>query len=120
MLLRAFVPEKQRAQRIGDRLRGLLDKARSAVRAHGRHDMDEQDAGQSGQPDGQCARQMRSVRLPQDNYRQSFAETVQDHQRDVADKEQDERAKGQKMQAASGLPTVKDFNVPGKTRGNGG
>ena len=112
--------EKQCAQRIGNRLRGVLDKVRAAVRAHRCDDMDDHDAGQPGQPDDQGARQVRSVRLPQDDHRQSFAETVQDHERDVTDEEQDESAKSQEMQAPRCLPPVKDFDVPREARGDGG
>ena len=69
--------------------------------------MDAEDAGKAGQPDEQSACQMRSVRFPQYDHRQPVAKTVQDHQRDMADEEQDERAKGQEMQTAGGLPPVK-------------
>ena len=73
-----------------------------------------------GQPDDQSARQVRTVRFPQDNHRQPFAETVQDHERDMTDEEQDERAKSQEMQTPRGLPPVKDFDIPRETGGDGG
>src|ERR1700689_3418266 len=63
---------------------------------------------------------MRIVCFPQNNYRQPFAKTVQDHERDMTDEEQDERAKSQEMQAPCTLPSVKDFDVPREAAGDGG
>ena len=64
MLRGEFMTEQQCAQRIGDRLDSVLDKARAAVRAHRCHDMNDHDSGQPGQPDNQSARQVRTVRFP--------------------------------------------------------
>ena len=111
--------EKQCAQRIGDRLSGFLDKARAATRTHGCHDMDDHNAGQPGQPNHKSARQMRIVRLSQNNHCQLSPETMQSHDRDVSDEEHDERAKSQEMQTPCALPSVKDFDVPRETSGDG-
>ena len=119
MLRGHFMAEKQRAHRIGDRLGGFLDKARAAMRTHGCHDMDDHDAAQPGQPDDKSKRQLRIVGLPQNNHRQLCPETMQGHDRDVSDEEYDEGAKSQEMQTPCALPSVKDFDIPRKTSGDG-
>ena len=81
--------------------------------------MDNHYAGQPGQPDDKSKRQMRAVGFPKNNQRQLSPETMQSHDRDVSDEEYDERAKSQKMQTPCALPSVKDFDVPRKTGGNG-
>ena len=39
--------------------------------------------------------------------------------RDVSDEEYDERAKSQEMQTPCALPSVKDFDIPRETSGDG-
>ena len=119
MLRGHFMAEKQCAHRIGDRLSSFLDKARAATRTHGCHDMDDHYAGQAGQPDHKSKRQLRIVRLPENNQRQLAPETMQRHDRDVPDEEYDEGAKSQEMQTPRALPPVKDFDIPRKTSGDG-
>ena len=73
-------------------------------------------------PDSQTTRakrQLRIVRLSQNNQRQLSPETMQSHDRDVSDEEYDERAKSQEMQAPCALPSVKDFDIPRETSGDG-
>jgi hypothetical protein len=62
---------------------------------------------------------MRTVGFPQNNQRQLSPETMQSDHGDVSDEEYDERAKSQKMQTPCALPSVKDFDVPWETGGNG-
>src|SRR5579872_625693 len=119
MLRRHFMTEKECADRISDGLRDFLDKARAATRTHGCQGMDDYYAGQTGQPDHQGKRQLRIVRLTQNNQRQLAAETMQSHDRDVPDEEYDEGAKSQEMQTSRALPSVKHFDVPRKTSGDG-
>ena len=41
------------------------------------------------------------------------------HDRDASDEEYDECAKSQEMQTPCGLPSVKDFDIPRETGGDG-
>src|ERR1700693_5512885 len=119
MLCGHFMTEKQRAHRIGDRLGGSLDKARAATRTHGCHGMDNNYARQPEQPDHKSQRQLRVVRLSQNDQRQLAPEAMQSHDRDVSDEEYDEGAKSQEMQTPCTLPSVEDFDIPRKTSGDG-
>src|SRR5579864_6032617 len=119
MLRGHFMPEKECAQRIGDRLRGPLDEARAATRTHSCHGMDGYYAGEPGQPGHESQRQLRIVRLSQNNHRQLAPETMQSHDRNVSDEEHDEGAKSQEMQTPCALPSVEDLDIPRKTSGDG-
>ena len=44
---------------------------------------------------------------------------MQEHERDMTDEEQDERAKSQEMQTSRALPSVKEFDIPRETSGKG-
>ena len=99
--------EKESAQRVCDRLSGFLNEAGAATRAHGGHDVDRGDARQPRKPDLESQRQVRIVRLAQNNQRQLSPETMQSHDRDVSNEEYDERAKSQEMQTPCALPSVK-------------
>ena len=112
--------EEKCAQRIGDRLSGFLDEARTATRTHGCHGVDDHYAGQPRQPDHKSKRQLRIVRLSQNNQRQLSPKTMQSHDRDVSDEEYDECAKSQEMQAPCALPSVKDFDIPRKRAATAG
>ena len=111
--------EQQSAQWISDRLSRSLHKARAPARINCYYDMDGHYPGQPGKPDRQSPTQIRIVRFPQDNQRQSFSEAVNRNNGDVADEEHDERAQRQKMQAPCALPSVKDPDIPRETSGNG-
>src|ERR1035438_6384721 len=119
MLCRVFMAEEKSAQRVGDRLSRFLDKAWAATRTHGGHDVDRGDARQPREPDHESQRQVWIAGLAQNNKRQLSPETVQSHDRDVADEEHDKRAQRQKMQAPCALPSVKDLDIPRETGGNG-
>src|SRR5579862_4655530 len=118
MLRGRFMTEKECAHRIGDRLSGFLDKARAATRTHGCYSMDDHYAGQPGEPNHKSQRQLRIVRLSQNNQRQLAPETMQSHDRDVSNEEYDEGAKSQEMQTPCALPSVKDLDIPWKTSGD--
>src|ERR1035437_7496527 len=81
--------------------------------------MDDHYAGQPGQPDHKSKRQLRIVRLSQNNKRQLSPETMQSHDGDVSNEEYDECAKSQEMQTPCALPSVKDPDIPRETSGDG-
>ena len=110
--------EEKCAQRVCDRLRGFLDEAGAPTRTNGGQDVDRQDARQPGQRDHKSKRELRIVRLSQNNQRQLSPETVQGHDCDVSDEEYDERAQGEEMEASCALPSVKDFDEPREASGD--
>ena len=111
--------EQQSAQWIGDRLSRSLHQARTPARINCYYDMDGHCPDQTPEPDRQRPIQIRIVRFPQDNQRQSLSKAVNRNDGDVADEEHDERAQRQKMQAPCALPSVKDLDLPRETSGNG-
>src|ERR1019366_8501509 len=111
--------EQQSAQWIVNRLSCSLHNARTSARINCYYDVDGHYPGQTGEPDRQRQTQLRIVRFPQDNQRQSLSKAVNRNDGDVADEEHDERAQRQKMQASCALPSVKDLDIPRETSGNG-
>jgi hypothetical protein len=59
------------------------------------------------------------VRLPQNYQCQPSPEAVNSHYGDVADKECNECAQCQEMQAPCALPPAKDLDIPRETSGDG-
>ena len=111
--------EEEGTQRVCDRLSGFLNEAGAATGTHCGHDVDRGDARQPSKPDHESRRQVWIACLAQNNQRQLSPETMQSHDCDVSDEEYEEGAKSQEMQASGALPSVKDFDIPRETTGNG-
>jgi hypothetical protein len=81
--------------------------------------MDCDDSHQPSEPDYQGERQVRVVRLPQNNQSQLSPEAMQSYDHYMADEKYDERAQSEKVQAACALSSMKDFDIPRESSSDG-
>ena len=113
MLHRATVPEQRPAQGIHERLRAALHQSRMAERVPCRHDVDHDDAGESSEPHDEPERAVCEADVAEHDQPHLADRAVCDHHREVHDEEREVRAEAEEVDAARGLATPKEPDVPG-------